>query len=234
MINLGITDFYIGIPSLPRHEFEKYSTQLFDEWETYVEKSLKIQDYYLALHIEEGSIKGAGKIAAALSVIYIGIAQYGSFVSGVQTIQGQISAIENFLAKRATTPFPTNKTKPKIKKYEGSLYRLQKLFTKVQQGKITTEQAMVQAEFIFDNDAQTTPELTQKLKTSFDEIPTQGQQLTLPLSSYQKEFIIPKTDKIQPPCAPRPKPEQPINQQFRIEVWRESKKYQRKVCITQL
>lgn len=57
MIDLGATDFYIDVPSLPRHEFERYSTELFDEWEAYAEKVLRIPDYALALEVEEGSIK---------------------------------------------------------------------------------------------------------------------------------------------------------------------------------
>ena len=80
MIYLGGTDFYIDVPSLPRHEFEQYSTKLFDEWEAYVENALKIPDYSLALEVEEGSIKGSAKIAAALGAIYIGIGQYLSLI----------------------------------------------------------------------------------------------------------------------------------------------------------
>jgi len=91
MIDLGGTDLYIDVPSLPRQEFERYSTNLFDEWESYIGKVLKIPDYALVLEIEEGSIKVNAKIAAYLYAIYIGIGQYGSFMSGTQTIQGQIS-----------------------------------------------------------------------------------------------------------------------------------------------
>ncbi len=31
MANIGTVDFYLGVPSLPREEFELYSTQLFDD-----------------------------------------------------------------------------------------------------------------------------------------------------------------------------------------------------------
>lgn len=96
MIYLGGTDFYIDVPSLPRHEFEQYSTKLFDKWEEYVENSLRIPDYSLALEVQEGSIKGGAKIAATLGALYFGIGQYGSFISGLQTIQGQIGAVGSF------------------------------------------------------------------------------------------------------------------------------------------
>ena len=153
MIDLGATDFYIDVPSLPRHEFEKYSTKLFDEWEAYVEQVLKIPDYALALEVEEGSIKGGAKIAAALYALYMGIGQYGSFVSGLQTIQGQISSAGDFLATHATSPFSSSNVKPKVKKHTGSLGELQRLFYKVQQGKITPEQAMLKAEIMFGDEA---------------------------------------------------------------------------------
>ena len=44
MANIGATDFYINVPSLPRLEFEKYSTQLFDQWEEYVERTVTLSD----------------------------------------------------------------------------------------------------------------------------------------------------------------------------------------------
>lgn len=139
MINLGATDFYIDVPSLSRHELEKYSTKLFGEWESYVGKALKIPDYALALEVEEGSVKGVAKIAATIYALYIGVGQYGSFISGVQTIQGQINASGNFLASHVAMPFAADDVKPKIKKHTGSLGELQRLFLKVQQGRLTAE-----------------------------------------------------------------------------------------------
>ncbi|WP_045626055.1 hypothetical protein [Vibrio parahaemolyticus] len=62
MANIGTVDFYIGVPSLPREDFENYSTQLFDEWESYIGQNLELSDYSLVLEVEEGSIKAKGKI----------------------------------------------------------------------------------------------------------------------------------------------------------------------------
>jgi len=75
MINIGTTDFFIGVPCMPRNEFEMYSTRLFDEWEAQVDKTLTLSDYSIALELEEGSVKGVGKIAACLGALYIGIGQ---------------------------------------------------------------------------------------------------------------------------------------------------------------
>jgi len=234
MIYLGGTDFYIDVPSLPRHEFEQYSTKLFDEWEAYVEKSLKIPDYSLALEVEEGSIKGGAKIAATLGALYFGIGQYGSFISGLQTIQGQVSAVGSFLAAQASAPFFYNEAKPKIKKYNGSLGELQRLFNRVQQGEITAEQAMLKAEFLLGDEARSEPDFMVELKDSFETTPLLARQLELPLNNLEQDSTLPNDNKMRKPRLPRPKPELPIGQQFRVEVWRDSKKEKRKVRIIQL
>ncbi|MFG0407960.1 hypothetical protein [Pseudomonas sp. YQ_4] len=234
MIYLGGTDFYIDVPSLPRHEFEQYSTKLFDKWEVYVESALKIPDYSLALEVQEGSIKGGAKIAATLGPLYLGIGQYGSFISGLQTIQAQVSAVGSFLAAQAVTPFPYDKIKPKTNKYNGSLGELQRLFYKVQRGEITAEQAMLKAELILGDEVRSEPHFMAELKDSFESTPLLATQLDLPLNSIGQDTILQADNKMRKPRLPRPKPEQPIGQQFRVEVWRDSKKQKRKVRIIQL
>lgn len=234
MIDLGATDFYIDVPSLPRHEFEQYSTKLFDEWEAYVEQVLKIPDYALALEVEEGSIKGGAKIAAALYALYMGIGQYGSFVSGLQTIQGQISSVGDFLAAHATNQFLSSNVKPKVKKHTGSLGELQRLFYKVQQGKITPEQAMLKAEIMFGEEAKSAPEFMDEMRSSLENTPLLATQLKLPLYTFENEALIQTISNKRQPATPRPKPEQPFGQQFRVEVWRDSKKDKRNVRIIEL
>lgn len=234
MIDLGATDFYIDVPSMPRHEFEKYSTKLFDQWEKYVEQALKLPDYSLALEVEEGSIKGGGKIAAALAALYLGVGNYGSFISGIQTIQGQIKSAGNFLAARATVPFDSGKVKLKVKRHEGSLGRLQKLFVKVQQGQMTAEQAMLEAEVLFGSEAEAAPKFMENLKASLEETPLFAQQLELPLSSLSQEVFVQISKEKRLPRPIPPKPELPLGQQFRVEVWRDSKKEKRKVRIIQI
>ncbi|WP_084799396.1 MULTISPECIES: hypothetical protein [Stutzerimonas stutzeri subgroup] len=232
MIDLGGTDLYINVPSLPRKEFEHYSTNLFDEWESYIGKVLKVPDYALVLEIEEGSIKVNAKVAACLYAIYIGIGQYGSFMAGSQTIQSQISAASDYLANHAVAPFTSRQTKPKIKKHSGSLGQLNRLFLKVQQGKITAQQAMIEAEAIFGEDLRSEPDFTSELRTSFENAPILAKQLNLPLSGVESEIFKKVINK--KPRIPKPTPEQPIGQQFRVMVWRESKDKKRKVRVIEL
>lgn len=234
MIDLGATDFYIDVPSLPRHEFERYSTKLFDKWEAYVEQVLKIPDYALALEVEEGSIKGGAKIAAALYALYIGIGQYGSFISGLQTIQGQISSVSDFLAIHAASPFSSSNINPKVKKHTGSLGELQRLFYKVQQGKITPEQAMLKAEFMFGDEARSAPGFMDEMRSSLENTPLLATQLKFPFYTFGSEALVPAINNKRQPATPRPKPEPPIGQQLRVEVWRDSKKDKRNVRVIEL
>lgn len=234
MIDIGTTDFYIGVPSMPRHEFEEYSTRLFDEWEAYVEKTLMLPDYYLALEVEEGSVKGGGKIAVLLGALYFGIGNYGSFVSGLQTIRGQISSVGDFLAEQAAAPFESGGFKPKVRKHGDSLSHLQRLFVKVQRGEMTVEYAMHESEALFGDEATTVPEFMQKLHESFEQAPRFPQQLPLPLDTHEYEALLSSNDKGLRPRPSRPKPSLPSPQQFRVEVWRESKKGERRVRVFKL
>lgn len=233
MIDIGTTDFYIGVPSMPRHEFDGYSTQLFDEWEKFIGTTLALPDYRLALEVEEGSVKGAGKIAVGLYALYMGIGNYGSFISGIQTISTQVSSVGDFLANRPTAPFESRGVAPKIRKNGESLSRLQRLFVKVQRGEITVEQAMQESEVLFAGEASTCPEFMKKLQESFAQAPRFPQQIALPLETLEQGTLLPSGSKKRQPRPNLPKPA-PLSQQFRVEVWRESKKGKRNVRIIKL
>ena len=232
MIDIGGTDIYLNVPAPPRPELEEYSTRLFDKWATYVESSLALPDYYLALDIEEGSIKGAAYVGAALYAVYMGIGNYGSFISGVQTIREQISAASDFLSKEATAPFSASGTKVKTSKHGGALFSLQRLFAKVQRGEISIEEAMRQSEVLFGDEASTNTDFMDKLRDSFFEAPRFHQQLALSLPSTDEEGHpkLDKTGQRSKPTSPS-KPSIPPTQLFRIELRRESRKTNRTVRV---
>jgi hypothetical protein len=234
MIDLGTTDFFIGVPSMPRPEFEKYSTRLFDEWEEYVGRTLALPDYSLALEVEEGSVKGGGRIAVVLGALYIGIGNYGDFFQGIQTIRGQISSVGDFLAEQAAIPFEWSGCETKVRKRGGSLVHLQLLFVKVQNREITSEQAMREAEALLGDEATTAPEFMHKLQESLEKTPLVPQQLTLLSDTIEQEAVVPGREKERRPRPSRPMPSIPPNQQLRIEVWRESKNGKRRVRVIQL
>jgi len=236
MISIGRTDFYNDIQELSSEEFEEYSTKLFDEWEAYISEVLKLSDYSLALDVEEGSIKAIGKIAATLGVIYIGIGQYGSFISGLNTIHDQVLTVSNYFVYRAAKPFESEQAKPRIRKYGESLSRLKNLFVKVQEGELTVEQAMQESEKMFGEEAKSEPEFMEQLHDALKQTPILPQQIQLPFDlEVTEDMELPPSKQItrqQKPTQPTAPP--PQSQHLRVEVWRESKKSKKNVRVSKL
>ena len=99
MIDIGSTNFYFSLPNVFEEELEKYSENLFDSWASTIDDTLAIEDFSISLEIEEGSVKGKGRILATAAAIYIAVGQWGSFCSGVQIIKSQIMAVSDFLIR---------------------------------------------------------------------------------------------------------------------------------------
>ncbi|MGF1910680.1 hypothetical protein L4C38_14655 [Vibrio kasasachensis] len=234
MANIGTVDFYLGVPILPREEFEIYSTQLFDEWEAYIGEYLQLSDFSLVLEVEEGSIKAKGKIFAAIGVLYIGIGQYGSFVSGLQTIHNQVRAVGEYFGERASSPFDLSLAKPKIRNRGESLARLESLFVKVQRGEMTVEIAMQETEAIFGAEVEEAPEFMSDLKKSLEQVSVIPKQMELHLVDSDGEELTTEDPKPKKPRNPQPKRPAPVTDQFRVEVWRETKKSKRNIKVTSL
>ncbi|MDT8385470.1 MAG: hypothetical protein RRB22_13770 [Gammaproteobacteria bacterium] len=233
MIDIGSTNFLIKVPSLPREEFERYSTNLFDEWERSVERTLILPDYSISLDVEEGSIKGGGKIAIALGALYLGIGQYGDFISGLETICGQVSYVSNALFESARSPFGGSNVNAKSRRSGGALSRLHTLFDKVQRGVLTTNEAMIEARNLFGKEGDENPEFICELQDQFEDAPRYPEQLSLISEEWVECGEQPIEDKKKIPQKPQPKPI-PLPQQYRVEIWRESKKDKKHVKVTKL
>lgn len=236
MIDLGSTDFYFRVSSMPRKEFEAYSSRLFDIWDAYVGRELSLEDYALSLEVEEGSVKGKGKILAGLLALYVGIGQYGSFVRGIQTIRGQVASAGDYLVKNAHSSLGSNQPDPAVKNRSGALGQLQRLFVKVQHNEITVEEAMEQASVIVGDDAAMAPEFMVQLKESLRNSPRYPEQIILPLEGFDEELSTQEKDNDQAPHLPKPKPEAlpPPATQLRIEIWRESKRGRKRLRVVEL
>lgn len=231
MIEIGSTDFLLKVPSLSEREFELYSSRLFDQWEANLEKSLLLTDYSISLEIEEGSISGKAKIAALAGAIYMGVANYGGFVSGLQIIRSQISYVNNALVESAKQPFECSKKNVTVRNRGGAISRLQSLFHKVQKGTLTADEAMQQAIEIFGNETNNIPGFLEDLKREFENAPKYPEQLSL-IDGENDEFEVDvKSSAKVPPQKRAPQPV-PVSQQFKIEIWRESKKGKKRVKVT--
>lgn len=232
MIDIGTTDFYFAVPSLSKRKLEKYSMHLFDRWERNIEHNLLIPDYSLALQVEEGSIKGRGQIAVLLGALYLGIGNYGSFISGLQTIREQANSVGDFLAEAAEEQLGYRSATAKVRKRSGTLGSLQRLFVKVQRGEMTPEQATRAAEVLLGDEAQSSPDFMAKLSQSLAEAPIFHQQIPLPLEGAE-DVPSQLADKDRGSRRPS-EPVWPPPVHFRVEVWRESKKEKKNVRVVTL
>ena len=204
-----------------------YSNNLFDLWDKSIERNLLIPDYSLSLQVEEGSIKGNGHIAVWLTALYLGIGNYGSFVSGLNTIREQANSVGDYLAEVASAELNYRGESVKVRKRGGTLGALQRLFVKVQRGELTPEQATIEAEFLLGDDAHTSPEFMEKLRTSLDETPVFHQQIALPLEEMEEGAIRP-FDKEKKPRRPH---ERQQRTGFRVEISRGSKRDEKTVRV---
>jgi hypothetical protein len=234
MIDIGNTEFLIAVRSLAKDDFEIYSSHLFDTWDEYIEKSLKVPDYSISLEIEEGSIKGTGKIAVGIGVLYIAIGNYGEFISGLKTIGGQVSYVNDKLVESAASPFEKDNIQTTYRNKSNTLSHLNRLFQKVQKGELTANQAMIEAKLALGEEANTSPEFMQKLNEALESAPKYPKQEPLfEETDIELDGVNNNGDKKKPSRAPTPKPDTPINQ-FRVEIWRESKRGKKNVKISEL
>lgn len=234
MINLGSLDFHIGTPPILKKELESYSEELFDKWEAYISESLDLPDYSLFLEVENGSVKGKGKIGVALVALYFGIGQYGSFVGGLKTIHSQVKDAAEFLSEKAHDPYRSASSSYRTKKRSESLGALKNLFVKVHKREISVDQAMEKAGRILGNEANSSPEFIAELEKSLNEVPLSPEQLEFPPDLIEDESSKTPTEEPRPRAPTRPRAPQPQEPHNRVEIWRESKNGKRKIRVYQI
>lgn len=230
MIGIGTTDIYIDTSSLNREELEVYSRELFRQWDVYVDNNLGLSDYSLSLSVEDGSVKALGRIGVALTALYIGIGQYGSFISGLNAIKGQVNEVSNYLSSKAVDPFKDKGVKPKIRKRGEALSRLEGLFRKVESGVLTVEDAIEQSkEFL--GDADDVPNFYSELETSLNELPEHPSKDQLKFNFPESEEVIVDVSNQLKKNPPSRSPKSPKDH-YRVVVWRDSREDFVNVTIT--
>ncbi|ASI69862.1 hypothetical protein BA022_15695 [Diaphorobacter nitroreducens] len=233
MIDVVNTSFYLKAPFFDKGAFERYSSELFDEWDSQVGIYLNLPDYALTLVLEEGSIKGRGTIAAAVAALYIGIGEYGDFVSGLRTIHEQASYVSAALFQEAKERFACTSERGNTKRTDGEIVYLRRLFERVQAGAVTPDQAVEEVRSRWGEEASNSPEFLSTLASSLEAAPRHPDQLTLSDESWP-DCLLPETLERDPqPRAPR-RPELPIPQHYRIEISRPSRGEQKKVKLTKV
>lgn len=236
MLDLGTTEFVLAIPSLPEAQLKRLSTSLFDEWESFVDSALSLPDYSLLLQVEEGSVRGVAKIGAVIGALYLGIGNYGDFISGVKSIGEQIAATGEFVAEQAKQVFECPDAKATSRKRGGAISGLQRLFVRVQKGELSPDEALDLAERLLGDQKDQAPGFTKALADAFAECPRYHKQEVLPFPEGLDESQ-PAPSISAPPSLPRdsrPRVELGPPLQLRIEVWRDSKKKRRKTRVVKL
>lgn len=232
MLDIVTTSFYIKAPEFRKQEFELYSTEIFDEWDKYVEATLQLPDYALTLVIEEGSIKGGGKIAATAAALYVAIGGYGDFISGLKTIREQASYVTNALFDQAKRSFGCGSARGNSKKTGGEIVFLERMFEQVQRGLITSDQAMSQVEHRW-GEGVASEKFLSDIRSSLDSTPRYPEQLLLSTESWEDCSGTDSQEREPGPRTPRA-PEVPIPQHYRIEIYRQSKGDKKKVKLTKV
>ncbi|MGE0116276.1 MAG: hypothetical protein AB7T07_15500 [Steroidobacteraceae bacterium] len=233
MLDVVTTSFYIKSDLFGKDSFEQLALALFDEWDGQVAKNLQLTDYSLTLVIEEGSIKGSGKIAASAAVLYIAIGNYGDFIAALATIKSQVEYVTSALFQQAKSRFNCETSLGNTKRSGGEIFYLERLFHRVRLGALSPDQAMQEIRARWGEEAASSPDFMRDLAKSLEDSPHYPEQLSLSDDSWES-----CTDVEESPESPRPRlprePEFPIPQHFRVEISRLSKGEQKKIRLTRV
>jgi len=228
MLNIGQTSFDISVPSLPADEFEFYSTNLFDVWEKEIKKAMSFGDYAISLEVEEGSIKGKGKIAVAAGVLYFGIGNYGDFIGGLEAIYSQVTYIGEQLFQSAKSPVGGNSVRATKRTNAGAVSTMRRLFEGVRSGSLSVDQAMEEFEKMLGDELPENADFVKEMRGQLEAAPSYPEQLSLVQDDWEEGELL---EPPRSPRSPRPKPTPP-QEQLRIEIWRESKNDRKHVKFT--
>ena len=233
MLDLGSTDFHLPVSGFGASDLKRISNSIFDDWEATIASSLSLPDYSLALTVEEGSVKGVAKIGAALGAIYVGIGNYGDFVSGLETINQQLRSARSYVAIHAAQAFSCPIAQAKSRQRSGTLGSLERLFEKVRTGELTSAEAAARAEKLIGQDAGESPGFLESLRTAFGNCPKYPEQKDLDLGDFEEQQFEDSSATV--PRKPRRTPIPPDpSLHYRIEVWRDSRKKRKHTKVSQV
>lgn len=202
MIDIVQAYFNFDTPAPPEDDLIAFARRIFDEMDAATEKYLPFDDYSLYLAVEEGSIKGRGRVAVLATTLYFGIAQYGSFIQGLEIIARQGRAVAHAVVCAASGDEMVKHVPKKTRVNAGAASLLERLFVKVRDREISTEEATQRAIDILDpTGAELPPEAQQKIATALESIRLNPEQLHLDLG--QDEDSV-------PPSVPKPRRNRPM------------------------
>jgi hypothetical protein len=153
--------------------------------------------------------------------------------SGVKNLYSDVTAVGSYLETRAAAPFSDTDEKPRVRKRGEALSKLESLFIRVSNGSISVDEAMTLAEKLLGEDAGEVPEFLEELKKSLKNTPSQMQ---LPIEELKLLSDMPDKGDDRKPSKPKPKPKTQMIRpdQYRVEIWKESRKSKRNVRVRKI
>lgn len=220
MIDIVSASFNFDTPAPPEDDLIAYARRIFNQMDTEAEKLLPFDDYSLYLAVEEGSVKGLGKVAVYASALYLGIAQYGGFIQGVETIKRQGCAVARAVVNAASSDkMVANGPKVHSRADAGAASHLERLFVKVRDREIGPKEATRRALEILDPMGdELPPEAPREIAAAIKSIRLNPEQLHLDLGSEEKTVPPPSG-----PAAPRRNKPMPAVQHLLVVIEREEK-----------
>lgn len=218
MIDIARSYFYIDIPAPPEDDLVEYARRIFNEMDAAAEELLPFDDYSLYLAVEEGSLKGSSKVAVLATTLYFGIAQYGAFIQGLETIANQGRAVARAVATAASGDEMVQHVEKRHNRVDaGAVSRLERLFGKVRDREIGPEEATRQALEILDPTGEELPrDAQQEIASAFTSTKLNPEQLHLDLGI--EEQSAPSSAP-----APRRRRQMPATQHLLVVIEREEK-----------
>lgn len=237
MLQISEINFSIDTHHRDRAELERHALALFERYEGLLNLQLKLDDYAIELDLENGSLLGKGKVWATVGGIYIFVCGYGSFASGIETLASHARAVSDYLVNEAPQLIGEPSLKAtKKRSSDTQLDSLQKLFRKVQQGKLDPDDAAKLALEILSQSNDELPEgLPEAVRQSFHSLEHYPVQDTL---FGSEDLVVGSLPSL--PLLPKPKPGDtaPVivesNSRLRVEVRRSGKNKETEVTVTEV
>lgn len=229
MITLATTDFTIDVPVFDEQRLEAYASGLFESWEVWLEAGLPLSDYAVRLEVSQGSFKGLGRVATAAAVLYAGIAQYGSFRSGVRELHQDLKRASDFLSEHAIAPFSAQgRPEMRTKVGPGAVTQLENLFRRVERGQLAPERAAQAAVDLLKSEPDVDPEFLRSVAQALRNTVPAAKQALLFESDQDSEAPLTPPRRRGPSAPQAPVPPLP---RVEIAIWRETKRGLRQVQV---
>jgi hypothetical protein len=184
VISIGEATFHVEVAHIGDAALEEYARALFSGFDEST-AALPLEDFALYLDIEEGSIKGRGKILAAAAVLYVAIGEFGDFAQGVREIASVSRRVMSTFASDAPNMLGRPNTLVSKRTNAATLGKLEGLFAAVRSGALRPDEATRRAVELLGEDKELPETLQAEIEASVHRIVKNPQQI---------DWVVPDAD----------------------------------------